>query len=262
MVRLRTLIPMFFTLTSVCSLFIFYLIVVTKHPMKKPAKPKLLTNFTYPMHGNVKEYVKELENGVTPSVTPYDQHDYHFKIINRNKCDNSSNSSFAVNSSLPISVVCLVKSAVDHFKNRKVIRNTWGSEKQFDSVKIHTVFLLGSTANQSVQVNVEEEGAKFQDILQGDFIDQYYNNTIKTLMALQWATKFCRKSKFYFFVDDDYLVSIENLLVFLLNPTAYPTDYTDKNLTNLLSNNDNRTQIQLNTTGTCRISVVSPLIYS
>ena len=29
--------------------------------------------------------------------------------------------------------------------------------------------------------------------LQGDFIDSYYNNTIKTMMGLRWAVEACPK---------------------------------------------------------------------
>ena len=59
-------------------------------------------------------------------------------------------------------------------------------------------------------------------MVQGDFIDSYYNNTLKTLMGLKWAKQHCLNSRFYFFVDDDYYVSTRNVLRFLRNPVNYP----------------------------------------
>ena len=48
------------------------------------------------------------------------------------------------------------------------------------------------------------------------------SNTIKTMMGIQWARKFCPRSKFYFFSDDDMYVSTKNVLRFVRNPTRYP----------------------------------------
>lgn len=259
--------------TTFCTFIVYYLITKTITSKKKPVRQpefKLLANltngrnfksFTYPIHGNVAQYATELEMGITPDVTPYDQHNYEFIINNKNKCDinyiqfnRSEAAAGNIVSLLPLNLVCLVKSAVPNFEKRKAIRNTWGSENQIDdSVQIRTIFLLGSPTNETyhLQRHIEEENDRFHDILQGDFIDEYYNNTIKTLMALHWAITFCTNGEFYFFVDDDYLVSIENRLVFLSNPMLYPVDYTDTNLTSLINNRSkNLPEFQLNSIGT------------
>ena len=69
---------------------------------------------------------------------------------------------------------------------------------------------------------IREEYEEFGDIVQGDFIDSYWNNTLKTMMGLRWATEFCNNARFYAFFDDDYYVSTRNLLRFLRNPTNFP----------------------------------------
>ena len=216
------------------------------------------------MKGNVTQYVEALENGLKHQIIPYDQHNYKFKINVEGKCDSDSYSSMQtiITSAFPIHVVCLVKSAVEHFENRRIIRETWGSETQKANIQIRTVFLLGNpVGNDSLQQSVEEESQTFHDIIQGDFKDEYYNNTIKTLMGLQWATKFC-PSKFYFFVDDDYLVSMENLFVFLSAPTNYPVDYTEINLKDMLNSQGTKNKMQPNSTlGTCQISLVKLSLY-
>ena len=82
---------------------------------------------------------------------------------------------------------------------------------------------------------VSKEHGKHKDIIQGDFTDAYFNNTIKTLMSLQWAYKYCDNSRYYLFVDDDYYVSNKNLLLFLKNPSKYE-DYIK--MSNLSEQND------------------------
>jgi hypothetical protein len=96
--------------------------------------------------------------------------------------------------------------------------------RRFSDVVIKTVFLLGSPdpPNADLQSQIKDEYDQFGDIVQGDFIDTYYNNTLKTMMGLRWAAEICPKSKFYAFFDDDYYVSTRNLLRFLRNPVNYP----------------------------------------
>ncbi len=125
-------------------------------------------------------------------------------------------------------LVFLVKSAIDHFDQRSVIRKTWGYEKRFSDVAVRTVFLLGSDPDadphgySKKQEMIDKEYAEFGDIVQGDFQDTYFNNTIKSMMGLRWAVEQCATSRFYFFVDDDFYVSLRNMLRFLRNPVDYP----------------------------------------
>jgi hypothetical protein len=52
----------------------------------------------------------------------------------------------------------------------------------------------------------------FNDILQENFIDDYNNITLKTVMAFHWCVTKCSKTKYFFFVDEDYLVNVRLLL--------------------------------------------------
>ena len=181
------------------------------------------TEFKYPIEGDITQYIREMEQGLKPSITPFKNHAMKFKIKNEGKCMDANNVSEEEN--LPIRIVYIVKSAISHFENRNAIRKTWGYEKRFSDVQIRTVFLLGSTdetQRDNMQNKIVRENEQFQDIVQGDFLDTYYNNTIKTLMGIRWAADFCSNSRFYLFVDDDYYVSTRNILRFLRNPSNYP----------------------------------------
>nr|CAD7415580.1 unnamed protein product [Timema poppensis] len=110
-----------------------------------------------------------------------------------------------------------------NFNKRMAIRHSWGFEKRFSDVPIRTVFVLGvHESNKKLQFMVQDEQRKFGDIVQANFIDTYYNNTIKTLMGFNWAMRYCTNSRFYMFADDDMYISTKNVLRFLRNPTQYP----------------------------------------
>merc|ERR1712062_915400 len=179
-------------------------------------------DFEYPMKGNIESYMEELSRGQDPSVNPINDHDYMMIHQAKGKCTLDLDSDDDQDKS--IRIVYLVKSAMDHFKQREVIRKTWGYEKRFSDVPIRTVFLLGSSKDphDELMKKIKDEYDEFGDIVQGNFIDTYYNNTIKTMMGLRWAVEHCPKSRFYMVVDDDYYVSARNLLRFLRNPVNYP----------------------------------------
>ncbi|XP_045477700.1 beta-1,3-galactosyltransferase brn-like [Harmonia axyridis] len=165
-------------------------------------------DFDYPYSGNVKFLVDQMMNGAEFTPSNY----YYFKY--------RSNLSHICNSS--VKLLFLVKSDPEHYEQRNIIRWTWGSTKQFDgNINIKTVFLIGSREYENERLTAESN--THNDILQGNFTDSYFNNTIKTMMGFKWAFEFCSKSTDYFmFVDDDYYVSPKNLLEFVKNPYIFP----------------------------------------
>ncbi|XP_043591063.1 beta-1,3-galactosyltransferase brn [Bombus pyrosoma] len=175
------------------------------------------SNFVYPYEGDVHEFVNALRHNRKPTVAPINEYKYTFLIDNEQKCIDPAYNMFRV--------VYIVKSAIENFERRLAIRNSWGYEKRFFDVPSRTIFMLGvHPYDDELQTKVRIEAAKYKDIIQADFIDSYYNNTIKTMMAFKWLVKYCSNSKFYMFVDDDIYVSVKNVLRFIRNPTNYP-DY-------------------------------------
>ncbi|XP_015438545.1 PREDICTED: beta-1,3-galactosyltransferase brn [Dufourea novaeangliae] len=175
------------------------------------------SNFVYPYEGDVHEFVNALRHKEKPKVPPINEFNYTFILDNKQKCIDPAYSSYRV--------VYIVKSSIENFERRLAIRKSWGFEKRFFDVPSKTLFMLGVHPNDNeLQTKVEAEAAKYKDIVQVDFIDSYYNNTIKTMMAFKWLVKYCSNSKFYMFVDDDMYVSVKNVLRFIRNPANYP-DY-------------------------------------
>lgn len=178
--------------------------------------------FEYPYNGNIHISVQQLRFNQKPDIPPINFYNYEYIIDCHEKCTTDGNV-------VPLRLVYIVKSSPENFDRRVVIRNTWGYEHRFSDVEIRTVFVLGTRNDRELQEIINNESAQFKDIVQANFTDMYFNNTIKTMMGLKWAVKFCSASKFYMFVDDDYYVSTKNILRFIRNPANYPQYLEDSN---------------------------------
>lgn len=129
-----------------------------------------------------------------------------------------------------VSILVIVKSAVNYFERRESIRKTWYLNGNIGSYKFKTVFFVGACD----QINpvpakllqtkgfshwtpahcrdeIAKESKLFGDIIQSSGIDSYYNNTVKTFMTLRWIHERC-PTDFALAIDDDYVVEIDNFL--------------------------------------------------
>ncbi|XP_011646027.1 beta-1,3-galactosyltransferase brn [Pogonomyrmex barbatus] len=172
-------------------------------------------NFVYPYEGNVHEFVNALRRNEKPEVKPINQYTYSFILKQPQKCKDDADDT--------LRLVYIVKSAIENFDRRIAIRNSWGNEKRFFDVPARTIFVVGTHPDdEEVEAKLKLEAAIYKDIVQADFVDSYYNNTIKTMMSFKWLVKYCSNSKFYMFVDDDIYVSVKNVATFIRNPANYP----------------------------------------
>lgn len=208
------------------------------------------TNFHYPLHTNNFRYLIEAakKQNFDEDFLPINNYSYLYQLNPAKKCLRPDQNGSIKNSLYPTTILLVVKSATCNFILRSIIRQSWGNENRFSDVNIRTVFMLGNcTKNcpnsflnnpslmlsrktnqfRSLLINnqtlncqqlIEIENEFYGDIVQANFIDSYYNNTLKTMASLQWTVKYCSWIPFFLFVDDDYYVSIKNLLKYLKKP--------------------------------------------
>ena len=48
------------------------------------------------------------------------------------------------------------------------------------------------------------------------------SQTLKRFLGLNWAKHYCINAQFYCFIDDDFYVSVPNILRYLYDPLKYP----------------------------------------
>ncbi|XP_054645154.1 UDP-GlcNAc:betaGal beta-1,3-N-acetylglucosaminyltransferase 7 isoform X1 [Dunckerocampus dactyliophorus] len=118
-----------------------------------------------------------------------------------------------------IYLLMVIKSVATQHDRREVIRKTWGKERVINGKRIKTFFLLGKPSSQAERANhqklVEYENHIYGDILQWDFLDSFFNLTLKETHFLKWFHTYCPSVQYIFKGDDDVFVSVENIFEFL-----------------------------------------------
>lgn len=116
-------------------------------------------------------------------------------------------------------LLIVVKSIITQHDRREAIRRTWGQEKEVDGKRIRTLFLLGTASKEEERANYQKlldyENHIYGDILQWDFLDSFFNLTLKEVHFLKWLNIYCDNVHFIFKGDDDVFVSPSNILEFL-----------------------------------------------
>ncbi|KAJ7312042.1 hypothetical protein JRQ81_006374 [Phrynocephalus forsythii] len=112
-----------------------------------------------------------------------------------------------------------IKSLVEDFDRREIVRKTWGREGLVNGAQVQRLFLLAIPKNKTTlptwESLVHQESLMYRDILLWDFLDTFFNLTLKEIHFLQWANKFCPNTKFIFKGDADVFVNVENIISFL-----------------------------------------------
>ncbi|CAJ0965681.1 unnamed protein product [Ranitomeya imitator] len=123
-----------------------------------------------------------------------------------------------------IDLLIVVKSIITQHDRRDVIRKTWGKEKKINGKKIKTIFLLGTAMKEEERANYQKlldfENQIYRDILQWDFLDSFFNLTLKEVHFLKWMTIYCQNVTYIFKGDDDVFVSPNNVLDYLDGKTS------------------------------------------
>ena len=106
-----------------------------------------------------------------------------------------------------------VMSAPKNTLKRATIRDTW--KKNLNASTSLFVFILGRITNEMfgeiLQINMEEESAMHDDIIQIDLEDSYKNLSQKSVAFSKWVDLNCPKAEFILKCDDDVYVNVRNL---------------------------------------------------
>ena len=112
-------------------------------------------------------------------------------------------------------------SAINNFRNRQLIRETWGNREHLHRnphhhFTIEWMFVLGGMKyeSQNTTKRIEQEYDKYGDILTIDYLKDSYNNlTMKTIFALFWINNHCNMTNVDYLMktDDDTFVNFHML---------------------------------------------------
>uniref|UniRef100_A0A0R3S040 Hexosyltransferase n=1 Tax=Elaeophora elaphi TaxID=1147741 RepID=A0A0R3S040_9BILA len=165
---------------------------------------KSFSKFKWPSYINVREQVV-LELSGRPATYLYENDWAYFEPFHIPACN--------INQKMDKFLLIVVKSSPLHFS--ATIRVTWGSVFNHSEFTIKTIFVIGRESFSEKNEQLQKEIKLHNDILIGDYIDSYRNNTLKFLSAVQFSFSYCRQQytvPHALFVDDDYLVLVQNLI--------------------------------------------------
>ncbi len=110
---------------------------------------------------------------------------------------------------IPIFIHSAARSSGKYYDRRQASRKTWVKDAIANKMKV--IFVIGLPEDGRTQKALLKESAKYKDMLQFGFNDNYYNLTLKAISILRWIQKYCKNSEYVLKTDDDVLVNVHKL---------------------------------------------------
>lgn len=116
-------------------------------------------------------------------------------------------------------LLLVIKSSPSNYERRQVLRQTWAKERLHNGVWIRRIFISATTDTgfQKRRLNklLKVEQRQYNDILQWDFSDSFFNLTLKQILFLEWMDRNCPHARFLFNGDDDVFAHTGNMIEYL-----------------------------------------------
>ncbi|XP_008304043.1 UDP-GlcNAc:betaGal beta-1,3-N-acetylglucosaminyltransferase 3-like [Stegastes partitus] len=144
----------------------------------------------------------------------YYRHCRHFPMILDvpDKCGGAEGSA-------EVFLLLVIKSPPVNYGRRDVLRKTWAKERLQNGVWIRRLFITGTAGDglEKKRLNkfLKLEQHENNDILQWDFVDAYYNLTLKQILFLEWMDRNCPHVRFLMNGDDDVFAHTDNMVMYL-----------------------------------------------
>lgn len=207
--------------------------------LAKQAAYKLTTEATWPLNTStaptdlfgldrykrIREMMKQ-EVGDYPGTIKYSVS----RIFNTSRVTNEHKYKFIVKPKLEeceassqkkVLLLAVVVIGAEFEEKRNLIRSSWGNKTGLRS-DMRVIFAVALSLNEQTNKKIEQEAHKYNDILQEDFIDDYFNLTIKVIGAFKYVTENCRPDSYSFVmrINDDVVVRRDELIKLLKSFTS------------------------------------------
>ncbi|CAH8459938.1 unnamed protein product [Dicrocoelium dendriticum] len=158
--------------------------------------------FPYPLNVDLLAKLCRFLHGEKLAIESIQNHSYKLLVNQPELCLAEETES--------IHLLLLIRSGHNQWGRRDAIRKLWANDTCWTGLTVRHVFLLGVSSDAKQEQRILKEALHHKDVIQQDFIDDYYNITYKFMLGLRWALAYCPKAEFLFLIDDD----------FFLNPTS------------------------------------------
>lgn len=110
-----------------------------------------------------------------------------------------------------VSCLVMVHTSPSHIWRRAEMRRTWLNSSHYSPENVRVIFLLGTVSDSKLQEDIIQESRRYNDIIQGDFVDSYRNLTNKGVLGYRWITENCMNAELIVKVDDDAFINFFKL---------------------------------------------------
>lgn len=115
-----------------------------------------------------------------------------------------------------------IHSAAGHQVHRNVLRHFVGNAALSSAYDWTTVFFVGISKNRTLGRAVQEEAAKYGDVVVLPYEDTYQNLTYKFVYGMKWTIEFCPSVKYIVKIDDDMVANLVRVVRYLRRMQASP----------------------------------------
>ncbi len=112
-------------------------------------------------------------------------------------------------------LVVILKSRPQEYFQRQAVRQTWGKDFRNKLTFVIGCPSSGGELGEQLQAAIRLESEQFGDILLVDFVDTYYNLSLKFLASLNYISSQCSGSGFYLYGDTDAILYPDNVKEFV-----------------------------------------------
>ncbi|XP_023322965.1 beta-1,3-galactosyltransferase 5 isoform X2 [Eurytemora carolleeae] len=112
-------------------------------------------------------------------------------------------------------IVIVVFSTINNFRNRQIIRETWGGKSYLSKFNASLMFVVGSYPDKNTQDMLLQESFRYEDILQGFVKEEYNLLSWKSISWIHWTRANCAKVPWLVKSDDDMVNNIEMLAEYI-----------------------------------------------
>jgi hypothetical protein len=101
------------------------------------------------------------------------------------------------------------------FDKRAYIRDSWANKSYYNTSDMRVLFVMALSKDEEVNERVRNESLEYGDMIVEDYMDSYFNITIKVLGALKWASEYCPSVRYVLRINDDIVVNTPKLIPYL-----------------------------------------------
>uniref|UniRef100_A0A3B5Q0L6 Hexosyltransferase n=1 Tax=Xiphophorus maculatus TaxID=8083 RepID=A0A3B5Q0L6_XIPMA len=116
-------------------------------------------------------------------------------------------------------LLLVIKSSPKNYERREALRKTWAAERSYKGKVIRRIFITGTEGSgfeeEKLNKLVRWEHQHYNDILQWDFKDSFFNLTLKQILFLEWMDRRCPQARFLLNGDDDVFAHTDNMVEYL-----------------------------------------------